>query len=151
LNTRVIETLSQATTKNRDGMELTLIAYNKKNNTLELASGKRPVYHLSGSGMLEIKGDKSSVGGNEPSHLTEFTVKKILINSGDVLYMFSDGIIDQFGSTSGRFGTKRFEEILLSSQNETLPNQGKRIEQELSKWQADAEQTDDIIVMGIKF
>jgi len=46
---------------------------------------------------------------------------------------------------------KRFREMLVDIQNFSMNEQAIKIENELTAWQKDFEQTDDILLIGIRF
>ncbi|MBL4578037.1 MAG: SpoIIE family protein phosphatase, partial [Flavobacteriales bacterium] len=88
----------------------------------------------------------------------EFTNNKLQLQKGDVVYIFSDGFVDQFGGPKGRkFMAKRFRPTLLSIQNLSLVKQGDYLDKVIEGWmkpngteETVYEQIDDILVMGVK-
>ena len=87
------------------------------------------------------------------SDINPFTNHNMKLVSGDLLYLFSDGFIDQFGSSKNiKYGRKRFKELILSFEKETIPKQHQILESSLKNWiEAGTEkQIDDVCVMGIK-
>jgi serine phosphatase RsbU (regulator of sigma subunit) len=74
------------------------------------------------------------------------------MNKNDTLYMFSDGVQDQFGGNEGKkFMIKRFRELLEEIQPLSMPEQAKRLNSEIDLWQGAYEQTDDMLLIGIRF
>jgi serine phosphatase RsbU (regulator of sigma subunit) len=68
-----------------------------------------------------------------------------------VFYLFSDGIIDQFGGEKGKkFLTKRFKQLLFEINPLSLKEQKEIIKKTLDEWKGDNEQVDDILVVGIR-
>ena len=68
-----------------------------------------------------------------------------------MIYMFSDGYVDQFGGKRGKkFRAARFRQLLLTFTDKTMEEQGEILDETLVKWQGDIEQVDDILVMGIR-
>ena len=66
--------------------------------------------------------------------------------------MFSDEYMDQFGGTeSKKIMSGRFKELLNKYHDLLLENQKTKLLEYLSWWQKDLEQTDDILVIGIRF
>ena len=71
---------------------------------------------------------------------------------GDIIYLFTDGHVDQFGGPFiKKIRSERFRELLLEYHGLTLETQKFKLEDYLKKWKGDIEQTDDILVAGIKF
>jgi len=74
------------------------------------------------------------------------------LEKDDVVYMFSDGITDQFGgSEEKKFSKKKLMFLLLENQNKSLKSQKLILYNELENWTQNHEQTDDIVMIGIKF
>ena len=70
-------------------------------------------------------------------------------------YLFSDGLVDQFGGPSGKkFLSKQLKNILLENAALSMKNQNIAIFEHIEKWKNSKnttyEQTDDITLMGIK-
>ena len=138
----------------KDGMDINFCKLNLKNGNLEYSGAQRPLYYVKKSGILyEIKGNKFPIGGGSAYQKTPFTTEKIKLEKGDSVYIFSDGLPDQFGGDgqSTKFGPKRIKSILEN--NYQLPKEKleERFEVELSNWMGDTVQTDDILLIGVQF
>ena len=69
-----------------------------------------------------------------------------------MFYIFSDGIIDQFGGKHGKkFLTKRFKQLLFEISPLAMKEQKDIIKKSLDDWKLENEQVDDILVMGIRY
>jgi serine phosphatase RsbU (regulator of sigma subunit) len=89
--------------------------------------------------------------GMHPKDNVDFTNYEIQLFPGDLIYVFSDGFISQFGGQSGKkFNVKKFHQLLLDIHKETLDVQKQKLENAFYSWQAHYEQIDDILVIGIK-
>ena len=78
---------------------------------------------------------------------------RIKLNEGDKIYLFTDGYADQFGGKeikSSKFSKKRFYELLLNIQNESLESQRNIIYDNYIDWKGDLEQLDDILGLIIE-
>ena len=157
LNLGVIKALKQEQSANNDGMDTCLCRVEKRPDdtySVVFCGAKRPLYYLT-SGDAEVqqlKGDRKSIGGVRSKRNTaEFTDQELIMKKGDLLYLTSDGIIDQNDSERRRFGSERFLELLLSLRNVPMDSQAKLIEQSLDDYKKEEEQRDDISVIGIKF
>ncbi len=140
----------------RDGMDMSLCAFDFDNNKLFFASANRPIYHVREGALTEILPTKSAIGGLT-SNDQEFPDQVIELKKGDLIYMFTDGFADQFGGEQGKkFTTRRFKELLLSNCNDELKTQREKMVNTLKDWMTHKdpeekpfEQTDDITVIGI--
>ncbi len=140
-------------TQTSDGMDISIAIVDKNEKTVEFASALRPVYLFNNGDFIEIKGDKipitSSISGTS---ITSYTNYNYPFNEGDVFYLFSDGIIDQFGSKSGKkFLTKRFKQLLFEINPLSMKEQKDIIKKAFDEWRGENEQVDDILVMGIRY
>ena len=99
LNIEVMKSLLQRHEKAiNDGMDLALIAFNKKNFTLEFAGAYNPLYVVRKGEVFVYKGDRFPIGMTTMDEKKSFTNQSVDIQPGDMLYMCSDGYADQFGS-----------------------------------------------------
>lgn len=74
------------------------------------------------------------------------------MEKGDTFYIFSDGYTDTFdGQNKKKLTIKKFKEILLSIQSQTMHEQKKYLDDFIKNWKAGTEQIDDILVMGVRF
>ncbi|MEA2041540.1 MAG: two-component regulator propeller domain-containing protein [Bacteroidota bacterium] len=155
LDARLNTSLKQQTTKNRDGMDLALISITEENNNnyhLVFSGAKRDLYIVKGSKNLErIKGTRRSVGGNSNvSKRVAFENKEVVLNKGDLVYLLTDGIIDQSNKKRKRFGSVLFENILSEAKSLSLQQQKEILEYALQSHQKNEMQRDDITVLGIR-
>ena len=135
--------------ESRDGMDISLIRINKKTLQLDYAGAFRPLYLFSGNEFTEIKADKQPIGGYQSERVREFTNHSIQLKKGDTFYIFSDGYPDQFGGPKGKkFMNKKLKELFSDVQKEPMDRQRQLLEQIITEWMGDAEQIDDILVIG---
>ncbi len=100
--------LRQENKGNDDGMDLCLCriehdaGFDKK---VIFAGAKRPIYIFRQGEIIEIKGDKKSVGGRQKEEKRIFTNHELLLNNGDMIYLCSDGLADQPNEKNDKLGT----------------------------------------------
>ncbi len=100
--------------------------------------------------LIEIKGDRMPIG-IYIKELTPFTNNEIQVQPGDIIYIFSDGYVDQFGGEKGKkFKSKSFKELLFSIHNKTMEEQKIFLDKTIEDWRGNLEQVDDILVIGIR-
>ena len=131
-------------------MDISLCAYNKKTNQLEWSGANNSLWIIQNGNLLETKADKQPIGMNENSK--PFTNHLFTLNTGDTIYLFTDGFADQFGGETGekKLTRKKFKEKLISIQNLTLQEQGIALDKFIIDYKKDIEQIDDILVMGVQ-
>ncbi len=135
----------------KDGMDVSICAIDKKNKRLEFAGAKNPLYLIRDNQIIEIKGDRFSIGPTEEQKHRKFKNHIIDLEEEDVIYLFSDGYADQFGGPNGKkFKFRRFRHTLLDICQYDFEYQKLSLLEVFHNWKADLEQVDDVIVMGIK-
>ena len=134
----------------KDGMDATLIAWDKKNK-LQYAVANNPFFLIRKGELLETKPDRQPVGFHTGEQ-KPFTHHEHTLEKGDTVYIFSDGYHDQFGGPKDKkFMMKNFKKLLLSIQDKSMNEQKTILETTMSQWKGDTEQVDDILVMGLRF
>jgi len=135
----------------QDGMDLSLLKVNKQTKEFVYTSAKRPAILIRNNEMQEFKGSKNTLGGLRSGEKT-FDEIKIKYQEGDIIYLFTDGYIDQFGGAGNKkFMIRRLRELLLSVHHLPMHEQKLKLNASISEWIGSNEQTDDILIMGIKF
>jgi serine phosphatase RsbU (regulator of sigma subunit) len=80
-----------------------------------------------------------------------FKNHKIKLKSGDVLYLFTDGYIDQFGGPANKkYKIVPFRKLLLKVHRKKMAEQKRELGKELNTWMGNNEQVDDILIIGIR-
>lgn len=154
----IIAALKQKGTsgENQDGMDISLIAFDEKTGLAEFAGANNPLWMIkrqlneSLPEITEIKGDKQPIGiysGNAKP----FTNNIVPIEKGDTIYIFTDGYADQMGGTTGKkYKYKTFKELILSIYKLPMKEQERLTRQNINEWKGLFDQTDDILVIGIR-
>jgi sigma-B regulation protein RsbU (phosphoserine phosphatase) len=133
-----------------DGMDLVLCVLDTKTNMLQYAGAVNPLYLVQNGELNEIKADRMPIGFY-PNEKPSFTNHEIQLKEGDILYLFTDGFIDQFGGEKGnKYNVKKLQEKLLEIHEKPMIIQKELLEQELTNWMRGYQQTDDILVMGLR-
>lgn len=154
LDEGVTETLrqDQDDSKTKDGMDIALCKINIKKNELEYAGAHRPLYVIKDGEMEEVKGNKFPIGGGIYRNQTNFTTTKIKLNKEDSVFFCSDGFPDQFGGKENRkFGPKRLRELLKAHYKQPMNKIHEIVDSEWENWKGDQKQTDDVLLIGIRF
>jgi serine phosphatase RsbU (regulator of sigma subunit) len=153
LNKSIKASLQQSEVKSKlhDGMDICFCAIDLKTNTIEFAGANRPLWIIrkDSTSLEEIKGTIASIGGYTEDG-TRFETHSIQLQPGDTIYLCSDGFSDQFGTSGKKFMTKRLKTMLLDIQDKPLSEQHKYLEDAHLTWKGDAQQTDDILMLGLR-
>jgi len=135
----------------QDGLEVAICTYYKKEKKLQYAGAGRPIIVASQDVIKTIKSSSYGISGNVSENY-DFELNEFDIEEGHQIYLYSDGIVDQFGGPKNKkFMTKRFVQLLSSCSNLPMADQKEIIDNAILNWKSGYEQIDDILVMGIKF
>jgi len=161
----VIETFSQSGQNIYDGMDISLCVIDLQTKILEFSGANNPVWIIRNSKeeltelpinmegefnkLYEIKGDKQPVAFYEK--IKEFSTSEVQLNSGDELFLFSDGFVDQFGGPKNKkYKSKAFKNFLLRNSILSMNDLEKSIYKEFIDWKGNNEQIDDVCVVGFR-
>jgi serine phosphatase RsbU (regulator of sigma subunit) len=158
LRTFVVESLHQKgqNTEVHDGMDIILCIFDFNKMELEFASAFNSLLVVNQSqesdtfyDVTVYKGDHIPVGVYVLNQ--DFTNHVIPIQRGDMYYMFTDGIIDQFGGPNDKkFMIKNFQQLLVSIAPLSMPEQKHEIEKTFNEWKGHRDQIDDVTIIGLK-
>ncbi len=166
LRASVIEALKQTGEQGtqKDGMDMSIIAINKDRKHAYWAGANNPLWIIRNENITkeyedvneiieEVKPDKMPVAVY--LKMDDFTNHEISLNAGDRLFLFTDGLPDQFGGPKGKkFKYKPFKRLLVQNSTLSMNEQGKELEKAFEEWinhkGEHYEQIDDITVVGLK-
>jgi serine phosphatase RsbU (regulator of sigma subunit) len=135
-----------------DGMDVSICRYRISKKELTFAGAKRPLYLFKQGELLEIKGNKFPIGSFQYDSEKLFTEHRLNVNSGDTIYLFSDGYQDQFGGRDGKkFMVGQFRDLLKEINVLPMKEQCTIVEKRMLSWQGRMDQTDDVLLMGVRF
>ncbi|MGD2034681.1 MAG: SpoIIE family protein phosphatase, partial [Bacteroidales bacterium] len=156
MNMMIRSALRQEETDNNDGMDLALCKFEiapGKKHKLTFSGAKRPLYVIKNkeNRLISHRGDRKSIGGYSLSKReASFTNYDIELEKGDMIYLFSDGIIDQNSPERKKFGRVRLEEALVDCAKLNPDEQKNILEQRLKEYMQNEDQRDDITLAGLK-
>ena len=155
LDKRLMQTLRQQGVemgKVNDGMDISILKLEKNQTFTNLvwASAKRPlwIFEQEKAEITEYKGDKFPIGSSQFEEKI-FTEKEIPLQNGDVIYSFTDGYADQFGE-KGKMTIRKFRNLIHEIHHKELAAQKQILAHEFQTWKGSHEQTDDVLVVGIR-
>lgn len=152
LDKQIFSTLNQNVDLgvSNDGMDMVICEFNIHTRHVRFASAMRPIILVMSGESHYIKGNRSSVGGE--SVIDKYFIdQEYYLNEGDTLYLFSDGLPDQFGGTDGKkMKIARLKKIIDHVSKLPMREQEKAMSDSFNEWKGDFEQVDDILLIGVK-
>ena len=148
-----------------DGMDVSIISYNRKTAVMNFAgagnsmliarlnecelSGFPLEYRGINHSLYKLPAQLQSVGSKfikEP-----FSQVSIEILPSDMIYLYTDGFVDQFGGPNRKkLMHKQFRKLLLSVPQLDMAAQRRELESYFDVWRGGDGQTDDVCVIGIR-
>lgn len=161
LDREIRASLKQGANKlsNQDGMDLSLcrLEYNDKGEMeVTFAGSKACIYYYKAKEekIHRLSGDRRAIGGIKHAQkelsVKPFTNHKLYLKPSDMLYLSTDGLIDQNNPDRKKFGTRQFLQLLESIGKLSVQQQKGYLEMALDNHKQSEEQRDDITVLGIK-
>jgi ligand-binding sensor domain-containing protein/serine phosphatase RsbU (regulator of sigma subunit) len=152
LDKQIFSTLNQNVELgvSNDGMDMVVCEFSISTRHIRFASAMRPVILVLDGEPFYIKGNRSSVGGESVIEKF-FDDQEYYLKEGDTVYLFSDGLPDQFGGPDG----KKMKIARLKRMIEQVSKQPMDLQKEAMKkfyfdWKGSFDQVDDVLLMGVK-
>jgi len=142
----------------QDGMDIAICVIDTENLMLQFAGAYNPLWIFrkindnktsNKYNFIELKADRMPIG----IYVKEkpFTQQIYQLQKNDVLYMFSDGFYSQFGQNNNtKYKLGKFKTFISSICTKEIHEQQLLLEEEYTTWKGKTDQTDDVLVMGLK-
>ena len=145
LREKISQRLRSENGQRRDGMDIALFSLNLKNGKLIFSGAQMPLWIVRKREIHELPVNKQPVGFYE-SALPEFRSVHFQLETGDLLFLFTDGLVDQFGGDNNKkWGKKRLRELLCETNTDIFNG----VSAAHYAWKQDGEQTDDCTFITI--
>ena len=131
----------------KDGMDIALCTL--KENKLQYAGAYNPLWIVRNEEILETKADRWPIGLSQDPK--PYTTHSIDLEKGDVIYIFTDGFVDQFGGENGKkLKVQGLKKLLLSMHDKPMEDQRKLLNDSFFNWMGNLEQVDDVCLIGVR-
>jgi serine phosphatase RsbU (regulator of sigma subunit) len=136
-----------------DGMDVGLCRIDLNAGQITFAGAGHSLFYIKDSELIEIKGNRKSIGGRQREEIRSFTNHQINIPIKEqkeiMIYLTTDGFADQHNPRNQKFGTRRLREFLRDNAHLNASKQKETLVKALETHQANEEQRDDITIIGI--
>ena len=130
-----------------DGMDIALCAW--QGHQLYFSGAYNPLVRIRQGEVTKIRGDRQPIG--KFTRPKPFTNHYLEVQPGDMIYLFTDGLPDQFGGPEGKKLTYgRLETWLLQASELPTAQQGPFLKKALSQWKGKEMQVDDMCLVGMR-
>lgn len=138
-----------------DGMDMSLCIIDDTNNTLTYSGANssmaifEPLTSSNNESLTVVRSDRMPIAYHPL--MKSFSNQKFSLSDDSMIFLFTDGIIDQFGGTRNKkFQHQRLVDFILENKDLPLETQGIVLEQTFDHWKGMGYQVDDVLVMGLK-
>jgi serine phosphatase RsbU (regulator of sigma subunit) len=152
LDKQIFSTLNQNVELgvSNDGMDMVVCEFSLSTRHIRFASAMRPVILVLDGESFYIKGNRSSVGGESVIEKF-FDDQEYYLKEGDTVYLFSDGLPDQFGGPDGKkLKIARLKRMIEQISRLPMDEQKMAMSKFYFDWKGSYDQVDDVLLMGVK-
>lgn len=133
----------------KDGMDMALIQFNRERLELHFAGANNPAIIIKDDELIVLKENRMPIGIYPKEKA--FEGQTVKLEKNDMIYLFSDGYIDQLGGPNYRkFMMKNFKQTLLNISKLPLWEQQQILNTTMNEWKGESHQNDDILVVGVR-
>ncbi|MCK5856940.1 MAG: SpoIIE family protein phosphatase [Bacteroidales bacterium] len=178
MRSQIIHALSQSVDGDgqRDGMDMAICVIDLDTKIMQFAGANNPVVIVSQShkkwkekkGVKYLADDKTGLNlyrvkaDSMPISIylkmDEFKTHEYQLEENDMVYLFSDGFVDQFGGVNNeirnaggkKFKIKAFQRLLLDISELTSIEQQQILDDTIKEWRGSINQIDDVTVLGFR-
>ncbi|MBS1943476.1 MAG: SpoIIE family protein phosphatase [Bacteroidetes bacterium] len=136
-----------------DGFDIGMCCMDLRKQTLCFAGAQLPLVLVRNGHATRFKGDVLPLGDDRYQRKQGYQDHHMDLRNGDALYLFSDGIIHQFGGEQGdkKFSSKRLTELLERTATMDMALVKQEAEREFEAWKSNQSQTDDVLLIGLRY
>lgn len=135
----------------RVGMDIAIVCIDPKEMTMNYSGAFSPLYIIRRDNLIQYDGTKIMIGILTHNKSTKFKDQQINLMKGDRFYLFSDGILDQFGQKNDKkFGYKRLRNALVDTNHGSMETQKELFFKKWLEWKGNRLQVDDALILGVE-
>ncbi len=131
-----------------EGMEVGLCIIDQNNKILRFSGAKRPLYAYKGTESRVYDATRHAIGYSKQKK--EFINHEINLTGSCTYYLFSDGVTDQMSPYRRRLSPKSLQHLFQLFCQESIEEQRSIYLNHFREYRGEADQNDDIILLGFK-
>jgi ligand-binding sensor domain-containing protein/serine phosphatase RsbU (regulator of sigma subunit) len=136
---------------NHDGMDISLCEFDLKDHRLRLAAAMQDVLIIRNGQLERQRGSRRSIGGPTNSLTKDFALTEVQLAPGDRIYVFSDGVPDQFGGPAGKkLKISGLTAWIEGTKHLSMMEQADALRERFRDWVSGHDQVDDVLLIGIE-
>ncbi len=137
-----------------DGLDGGFFFLNTETHVLTYSGAKTPLFYQrpTDSEIQQLDGDRRGIGYSGTPMAFEWTNHQIALQPGTLVYLFTDGIIDQIGGTRQiAYGKRRLKVQLFDHIGQPMPAQSEALTHSFDEWQGSNARRDDVTAFGFRY
>ena len=156
LNEFFIQSRVKGRMRFNDTMDMIMFMYESETKKFCFSGSKQKVMILRNGEILEYDTDHLNLGDDFGAVNASFNKEVLTLQKNDIIYLFTDGYVDQFGGPLGKkLKYPKFRKLLLEIHQKPLNQQKRLLENFLENWRNEYKedpfhQLDDVSVIGFK-
>lgn len=134
-------------TESNDGMDAAFMWFDHATRQLRFAGAKLSLFQLDPDqqSVQTVDGDRMGVGYTDSPLDYSWTNKIITIPEGSLLFLTTDGLIDQIGGAKDiAYGKRRMRDVLLAERTECARHVAQAMLDDYHAWQGEQPRRDDL-------
>jgi serine phosphatase RsbU (regulator of sigma subunit) len=136
---------------NNDWVDIALICIDRSKGVIHFSSANRKLLHVGLNGSNLLTGSPYPIGGWQLERQRRFESVSFPFQSGDAIYMGSDGYQDQIGGQNAKkFSSKQLHNLLIENYNLPMKQQRSLLQNNFVNWKGKDDQIDDVCLLGIR-
>ncbi|OYT73022.1 MAG: hypothetical protein CFK52_03150 [Chloracidobacterium sp. CP2_5A] len=128
-----------------DGLDAGVLWLDAAGRRARYAGARRPLYHARRGTLTEIKGDLASVGGTRRRE-HRYAEHALALESGDMLYLTTDGFADQVDRDGKKYGARRLKAFLSEIAEQPLSEQAAALRAQVGAGRL----RDDVTIVSVR-
>lgn len=136
--------------RSQDGMNAAVLSIDRQALRLSYAGAFAPLWIVRNGELIEHKGDRMPIGHMDTA-VRPFQQVDMELIPGDRLYIFSDGMQDQFGGPLGkRLRSTGLKQWVQETASLSIDDQCQALSDRFRMWKGEEEQVDDVLLIGVE-
>lgn len=137
---------------NRDGMDISLCEIDLDSRMVRFSGAMHDLLVVSKGELRRERGSRKPLGGHTGYQGNQvYAMTALQLEKGDRIYLFSDGMPDQFGGGQGKkMKVNGVMNMIADLTAIPMAEQGKAVEQRFVAWKGSHDQVDDVLLIGVE-
>ena len=141
------------TTRSDDGMDAACFWFDTASRQLSFVGAKTVLFvlHPAQAGVEMVDGDRMGVGYVDSDIDFAWTNRQVQLQPGSLVFLTTDGLIDQIGGPKAiAFGKRRIRDALIQHRDLPAAQLNRAMQQELQAWQGTHHRRDDLTFFAFR-